>query len=81
MAAAEDASDAALDGAARQFSIALHAEGLMPIRVRKRREPAMPREGSRTLSDLRSPVLRTPATAADGPDATTPLASGASVAT
>ena len=37
MAAAEDPFAEALDRAARQFSIALHAEGLMPIRVRKRR--------------------------------------------
>ena len=37
MAAAEDPSAEALDRAARQFSIALRARGLMPIRARKRR--------------------------------------------
>ena len=37
MAAAEDPSAEALDRAARQFSIALRAEGLMPIRAPKRR--------------------------------------------
>ena len=37
MRAAEDPSAEALDGASRQFSIALRAEGLTPIRARKRR--------------------------------------------
>ena len=37
MAAVEDPSAEALDRASRQFSIALRAEGLTPIRVRKRR--------------------------------------------
>jgi hypothetical protein len=38
MRAAEDPSAEALDRAARQFSIALHEEGLTPIRApRKRR--------------------------------------------
>jgi hypothetical protein len=38
MAAAEDPSAEALDRAARQVSVALHAEGLAPIRApRKRR--------------------------------------------
>jgi hypothetical protein len=36
-AAAENSSAEALDLAARQFSIALHAESLTPIRMRKRR--------------------------------------------
>ena len=35
MAAAGDPSAEALDRAARQFSIALHAEGLAPIRKRR----------------------------------------------
>ncbi|MFZ2103865.1 MAG: hypothetical protein WAV18_00550 [Roseiarcus sp.] len=33
MAAAEDPSEEALDHASRQFSIAVHAEGLMPFRT------------------------------------------------
>src|SRR5579863_6419039 len=36
LAAVEDPSEEALDRAARQFSIALHAEGLTSIRLRKR---------------------------------------------
>jgi hypothetical protein len=35
LAAAEDPSEEALDRAARQFSIALQAEGLTPIRKRR----------------------------------------------
>jgi hypothetical protein len=37
MAAAEDPSAEALDRAAQQFSLALRAEGLTPIRAQKRR--------------------------------------------
>ena len=37
MAAAEDPSAEALDGAVRQFSVALRAEGLTPIRAQRRR--------------------------------------------
>jgi hypothetical protein len=37
MAAAEDPSEEALDRASRQFSIALHAEGLTPTRIPRRR--------------------------------------------
>jgi hypothetical protein len=35
MAAAKDPSAEALERASRQFSIALHAEGLTPIRKRR----------------------------------------------
>jgi hypothetical protein len=40
MAAAEDPSAEALNRAARQFSIAMHAEGLTPIRAPRKR-PAL----------------------------------------